>query len=66
VAASIRAYAERDREAVTALLADVLAEHGFTLDMGGVEGDLAQAHERYTGGRAGFWVAEEGGVRRAK
>jgi putative acetyltransferase len=57
----VRAYDVRDRAVVMRLVGDVLAEHGFTLAMGGLEQDLGEAHERYAGGRAGFWVAEIAG-----
>ena len=59
---TIRAYEERDRDAVNALISGVLAEYGFSLNMGGLESDLAEAHARYAGARAGFWVAEEAGT----
>ena len=57
----LRPVEPRDRAIVARLVGEVLAEHGFTLAMGGLERDLAEAHERYAGGRAGFWVAEVDG-----
>jgi len=56
-ALEIRAYATTDRLPVVQLVTEVLAEHGFALTTGGIEQDLAEAHERYDGARAGFWVA---------
>lgn len=40
---------------------DVLSEHGFELQVGGVERDLADVTTRYGGGRAGFWVMQDEG-----
>jgi putative acetyltransferase len=56
----VRDYKLVDREAVARLVGDVLAEYGFALKVGGLEDDLREAHSRYTGARAGFWVAEAG------
>jgi GNAT superfamily N-acetyltransferase len=57
----IRPIEPADHAAVARLVAAVLAEHGFTLAMGGLEQDLQEAHARYAGARAGFWVAEKDG-----
>jgi GNAT superfamily N-acetyltransferase len=54
----IRAYTPDDRAAVLRLVEAILAEFGFASQTGGVDRDLREAHERYAGGRAGFWVAE--------
>jgi GNAT superfamily N-acetyltransferase len=54
----LRTYRPGDRDAVVALVRDVLAEFGFAAQMASLERDLAEAHERYAGERAGFWVAE--------
>jgi GNAT superfamily N-acetyltransferase len=54
----VRPYGPADREAVTTLVREVLAEFGFSLKVGGLEQDLAEIEKRYDGGRAGFWVAE--------
>jgi hypothetical protein len=62
VTARIRPLDPADVPAVTQLVHDVLAEFGFTAQVGGVERDLAEARERYTGTTAGFWVAEVDGV----
>lgn len=59
---TIRPYAPDDRAAVTRLVADVLAEFGFHGQMPGVERDLGEAHARYAGDRAGFWVADHQGL----
>ena len=53
----IRDYASGDLESVVRLVGSVLAEYGFTPQTGGVEKDLAEAHMRYAGARAGVWVA---------
>jgi putative acetyltransferase len=59
----IRPVEKRDREAVKALVSEVLKEFGFSAEVGGVERDLAEMDSRYAGSRAGFWVAElAGGV----
>jgi putative acetyltransferase len=57
----IRAMEAADVPAVQRLVLDVLAEFGFTGQVGGVERDLADLAGRYGGGRAGFWVADAGG-----
>jgi len=63
MAIRIRKYERSDRAAVTQLVGGVLAEHGFGTAIGGLERDLEEAHERYAGERAGFWVAEnDGGI----
>ncbi|HEY8038183.1 MAG TPA: GNAT family N-acetyltransferase [Polyangiaceae bacterium] len=54
----IRVYRPDDRPAVLRLVRDILAEFGFAPQTGGVERDLQEAHERYRGAAAGFWVAE--------
>ena len=58
MAVQLRPYEPRDRATVTSLIGDVLTEHGFSLGMGGLERDLAEAHERYAAEGTGFWVAE--------
>jgi GNAT superfamily N-acetyltransferase len=58
----IRAYRASDRDAVLALVRDVLVEHGFEANVGGVERDLADVASGYRGKRAGFWVDEIDGV----
>lgn len=57
----IRDYDPLDRDAVIALVSRVLGEFGFESNVAGVERDLREAHERYAGDRAGFWVLEDGG-----
>ncbi len=57
----IRPYRPDDREAVRALVAEVLTEFGFGHAVGGLERDLAEIESRYGGERAGFWVADDGG-----
>lgn len=57
----IREYRPEDRDAVTALVSSVLAEFGFAANVAGVERDLREAHERYAGDRAGFWVLDAEG-----
>jgi GNAT superfamily N-acetyltransferase len=51
-----------DHAAVVQLVTSVLAEHGFALSVGGLEADLREVQERYTGERAAFWVADDGEV----
>lgn len=59
----IRAYRAGDRDAVLALVRDVLTEYGFEANVGGVERDLADVAAGYGGARAGFWIAElEGAI----
>jgi GNAT superfamily N-acetyltransferase len=57
----IRAYAQSDCDAVVVLVRAVLSEFGFHNKLDGVEVDIRSAHERYAGGGAGFWVAEDDG-----
>lgn len=57
----IREYQPGDRDAVIALVSRVLGEFGFESNVAGVERDLREAHERYAGDRAGFWVLEDAG-----
>jgi len=57
----IREYHPGDRDTVIALVARVLGEFGFESNVAGVERDLREAHERYAGDRAGFWVLDDGG-----
>ncbi len=57
----IRDYDPRDRDAVIALVSRVLGEFGFESNVAGVERDLREAHERYAGDRAGFWVLDDEG-----
>lgn len=57
----LRRYEPDDYAVVLPLVSQVLAEHGFASAVGGLERDLAEAHERYAGERAGLWVAELGG-----
>jgi ribosomal protein S18 acetylase RimI-like enzyme len=59
--ARIRTYAPADHEAVLRLVREVLSEFGFSPQVGGLEQDLKEILERYSGGRAGFWVAEADG-----
>jgi putative acetyltransferase len=59
---TIRDYAPDDGAAVLRLVRDVLAEYGFSAQIGNLEKDLREAHERYAGDRAGFWVADSGGA----
>jgi putative acetyltransferase len=58
---TIRPYTAGDQAAVARLVASVLAEFGFDGQTGNVERDLREAHERYAGDRAGFWVADRDG-----
>ncbi len=58
MSACIREYTASDHAAVVRLVEDVLAEYGFSAQVGGIQRDLALAVDRYAGGRAGFWVAE--------
>lgn len=53
----IRPLTPGDVPAVLALVQDVLAEHGFSANVGGVREDLS-ATGRYEHDGAGFWVAE--------
>jgi putative acetyltransferase len=57
----IRAYRTEDHAAVVALVTNVLGEHGFPAQVGGVKSDLAAIEDVYAPPRAGFWVAEEDG-----
>ncbi|HEX8792609.1 MAG TPA: GNAT family N-acetyltransferase [Polyangiaceae bacterium] len=57
----IRDYEPRDRDAVIALVSRVLGEFGFESNVAGVERDMREAHERYAGDRAGFWVLDDAG-----
>jgi hypothetical protein len=59
---TLRAYTPSDLAAVTRLVCEVLTEFGFNAQTGNVERDLRAAHERYGGGRAGFWVADLDGA----
>ena len=58
---SVRDYRVADRAAVVRIVETVLAEFGFAAHAGGAERDLQEAHERYAGPKAGFWVAESDG-----
>jgi GNAT superfamily N-acetyltransferase len=58
----IRNLEPEDLPAVRRLVEDVLAEFGFTSQIGGVDRDLKEVRERYGGMKAGFWVAEVAGV----
>jgi GNAT superfamily N-acetyltransferase len=58
---SIRPYRADDYAAVALLVGTVLSEFGFAAQMESLARDLSEAHERYAGGRAGFWVAESDG-----
>ncbi|HSQ66954.1 MAG TPA: GNAT family N-acetyltransferase [Polyangiaceae bacterium] len=53
----IRPLNPGDVPAVLALVQDVLAEHGFSANVGGVREDISAA-DRYERNGAGFWVAE--------
>ncbi len=53
----IRPITRADVPAVVDLVKEVLAEHGFDTNIGGVGADL-EAAERYARAGAGFWVAE--------
>jgi putative acetyltransferase len=57
----IRAYRGEDHAAVIRLVTEILAEFGFSPQVGGLEQDLRDLALRYGGERAGFWVAERGG-----
>lgn len=57
----IRRCLPEDHAAVRALVVSVLAEFGFGHALGGIERDLAEIDARYSGDRAGFWVADDGG-----
>ncbi len=56
----IRPYVDADAGAVLSLIEGVLAEFGFSADMGGVRRDLSS--DAYRGEHAGLWVAEIDGV----
>jgi GNAT superfamily N-acetyltransferase len=56
----LRALEAGDLPAVLALVESALAEHGFTIKVGGIEADLREALGRYGGSAAGFWVADAG------
>jgi GNAT superfamily N-acetyltransferase len=58
----LRALETADVPTVTQLVSEVLAEFGFTAQVGGVERDLREVRERYGGTTAGFWVADLGGT----
>ncbi len=58
----IRDYRPQDHDAVVDLVSGVLAEYGFTADVGGLRRDLADVTATYAGARAGFWVAEIDGA----
>jgi len=47
---------------VARLIAEVLGEHGFHPDQGGLLEDLANARTRYAPPRAGLWVIEKDGA----
>jgi len=49
--------APSDAPTVVALVQAVLAEYGFTAEVGGIREDMA-ALDRYERGGAGFWVAD--------
>jgi putative acetyltransferase len=57
----IRDLTVEDLPVVHRLIEQVLAEYGFSTQVGGIEQDLREARERYGGGRAGFWVGEVDG-----
>jgi putative acetyltransferase len=57
----IRDYEDTDLASVLAIVRAGLLEYGFSPDTGGLDTDLRTIRERYTGPRAGFWVAEEAG-----
>jgi putative acetyltransferase len=58
VSARIRDYVPGDHSSVVRLVVDVLAEFGFSSQVGGIERDLQEIGDRYAGADAGFWVAE--------
>jgi GNAT superfamily N-acetyltransferase len=58
---ALRPYRPDDHDVVVSLVGGVLAEFGFAMQIASLERDLAEAHERYTGERAGLWVAEMDG-----
>jgi GNAT superfamily N-acetyltransferase len=58
----IRDLVPADLPAVRLLVEQVLGEHGFAAQVGGVDADLRDVRTRYGGGKAGFWVAEQQGV----
>jgi putative acetyltransferase len=58
VSARIRDYVPGDHASVVRLVVDVLAEFGFSSQVGGIERDLQEIGDRYAGAHAGFWVAE--------
>lgn len=60
--ALIRELVPEDFAGVARLIVTTLAEFGFTAQMCGVERDLSALMERYSGPRAGFWVAEDEGA----
>jgi GNAT superfamily N-acetyltransferase len=62
VSVRIRRLDAADLPAVRRLVEEVLGEFGFSAQVGGVDGDLAAVRERYGGGQAGFWVADDGGL----
>lgn len=58
----IRAYEQKDFDAVARLVETVLREFGFGANVGGARADLENIQTNYAGARAGFWVAEHGGA----
>lgn len=57
--ASLRPFVQADLEAIAALIGETLTEFGFASEIGGLRADLAEAELRYSGPRAGFWVAQD-------
>lgn len=62
MATEIRPYEPADHAPVCQLIVEVLAEFGFTSNMGGLEQDLSELAARYGSTRAGFWVAVQDGA----
>jgi GNAT superfamily N-acetyltransferase len=58
---TLRSYQAADHDDVVHLVQEVLAEHGFAAQVGGIEADLSSIETRYLQERAGFWVAEDEG-----
>ena len=59
---TLRDYAPADADVVLSLIASVLKEYGFSAEVGGMRQDIELAARRYTGDRAGFWVADRAGA----